>query len=98
MTAPDLCRLASIAIPGHAFVPIDTGRTVSARSTELRVIQHGGQDDFAVVVRGRLTDYQGAGPTIELAHADALACRAEHEPEPEPVAPAGPAVQLPLFG
>jgi len=32
------------------------------------------------VVRGRLTDYQGAGPTIEAAHADALALRAEHEP------------------
>ena len=96
MTAPDLCRLASIAIPGHAFVPIDTGRTVSARSTELRVIQHNGQDDYAVVVRGRLSDYQGAGPTIADAHADALACRAEHELDPAKTTTA--AVQLPLFG
>ena len=96
MTAPDLCRLASIAIPGHAFAPIDTGRTISARSPELRVIQYVGQDDYAVVVRGRLSDYQGAGPTIADAHADALACRAEHEPET--TTPPGPAVQLPLFG
>ena len=97
MTAPDLCRLSSIAIPGHTFAPIDTGRTISARSPELRVIQYVGQDDFAVVVRGRLTDYQGAGPTIEAAHADALACRAEHEFEPAETPAPATAVQLPLF-
>jgi hypothetical protein len=91
MTAPDLCRLASAAFPNLTFTPIDTGRTISARSPELRILQFVGQDDFAVVVRGRLTDYQGAGPTIEAAHADALACRAEHEPTVS--APA----QLPLF-
>ena len=96
MTAPDLCRLASRAFLGHTFAPIDTGRTISARSPELRVIQYVGQDDYAVVVRGRLSDYQGAGDTIEMAHADALACRAEHEFEPAET-PAT-AVQLPLFG
>ena len=96
MTATDLCRLASAAVPGLTFTPIDTGRTVSARSPELRVLQCVGQDDFAVVVRGRLADYQGAGDTIEMAHADALACRAEHEPDT--TTPPGPAVQLPLFG
>ena len=80
MTAPDLCRLASEAFPGVTFTPIDTGRTISARSPELRILQFVGEDDFAAVVRGRLTDYQGAGPTIEAAHADALALRAEHEP------------------
>lgn len=93
MTAPDLCRLASAAFPGVTFTPIDTGRTISARSPELRILQFVGEDDFACVVRGRLTDYQGAGPTIEAAHADALACRAEHEPAPTASAPA----QLPLF-
>jgi hypothetical protein len=82
MTAPDLCRLASEAFPSLTFTPIDTGRTISARSPELRILQFVGQDDFAAVVRGRLTDYQGAGPTIEAAHADALACRAEYEPAP----------------
>ena len=79
MTAPDLCTLASAAFPGLTFTPITTGRTISARSPELRVIQYIGQDDFAVVVRGRLTDYQGAGDTIEAAHRDAVECRAEHE-------------------
>ena len=93
MTAPDLCRLASAAFPNLTFTPIDTGRTISARSPELRIIQFVGQDDFAAVVRGRLTDYQGAGPTIEAAHADALACRAEYEPAPTASAPA----QLPWF-
>jgi hypothetical protein len=95
MTALDLCRLASAAFPNLNFVPIDTGRTISARSPELRILQFTGQDNFAAVVRGRLTDYQGAGPTIEAAHADALACRAEYEPEPAPTVSA-PA-QLPLF-
>jgi len=93
VTATDLCRLASASFPNLTFVPIDTARTISARSPELRFLQLVGQDDFAAVVRGRLTDYQGAGPTIEAAHADALACRAEYEPEPTVSAPA----QLPLF-
>jgi hypothetical protein len=95
MTAPDLCRLAHETFPTLTFTPIDTGRTISARSPELRILQFVGQDDFAAVVRGRLTDYQGAGPTIEAAHADALACRAEHEPEVEPTV-STPA-QLPLL-
>lgn len=85
MTAPDLCALASAAFPGLTFTPVTTGRTVSARSPELRVIQYVGQDDFAVVVRGRLTDFQGAGDTISAAHADALAVKAEYEPPVEPV-------------
>lgn len=95
MTAPDLCRLASAAFPGLTFTPIDTGRTVSARSPGLRILQYIGQDNFAVVVQGRLTDFQGAGDTIEAAHADALAVKAEHEPEAPTL---GPATQLPLFG
>jgi hypothetical protein len=93
MTATDLCRLASAAFPTLTFAPIDTARTISARSPELRFLQFVGQDDFGAVVRGRLTDYQGAGPTIEAAHADALACRAEYEPALTVSAPA----QLPLF-
>ena len=93
MTAPDLCRLASAAFPTLTFVSIDTGRTISARSPELRIRQSIGEEEFAVVVRGRLADYTGTGPTLEAAHADALACRAEYEPAPTVSAPA----QLPLF-
>ena len=96
MTAPDLCHLASIAIPGVTFHPIDFGRgMVSARSHSARVTHRPDVDGYTVTVRGDRFDYQGAGDTIEAAHADALACRAEYEPK---VAPPGPAEQLPLFG
>lgn len=97
MTAPDLCALASIAIPGVTFEPIDFGRGhVRAHSPSVRVACRPGVEGYTVTVRGDCFDYQGAGDTIEAAHRDAVECRAEHEPEP--VAPVGPAVQLPLFG
>ena len=95
MTAPDLCRLASRAFPALTFQPIDIGSASIAQARTLSVHHRPRTGDFSVTVRGETCDYQGTGDTIEAAHADALACRAEHEPEP--VAPTGPAVQLPLF-
>lgn len=80
MTAPDLCRLASIAIPGVHFEPIDFGRGhVRAHSSSVRVTHRPGVDGYTVTVRGNGVDYQGAGDTIEAAHRDAVECRAEHE-------------------
>ena len=96
MTAPDLCRLASRAFPALTFAPIDIGSASIAQSRTLSIHYRPRTDDFSVTIRGDRCDYPGAGDTIEAAHADALACRAEHEHEP--VAPPGPAVQLPLFG
>lgn len=90
MTATDLCALASTAFPGVTFEPIDFGRGhVRAHSPSVRVTLRPNVDGYTVTVRGDRFDYQGAGDTIESAHADALACRAEYEPE---VAPA-PTVQ-----
>ena len=96
MTAPDLCRLASRAFPTLTFAPIDIGSASIAQARSLSVHHRPRTDDFSMTIRGDRCDYQGTGDTIEAAHVDALACRAEHEPEP--VAPTGPAVQLPLFG
>ena len=98
MTAPDLCRLASAAFPGLTFEPIDLGsRTISARSPELRVIHSIDADAFAVALRGDRFDYRSDWhDTIEAAHADALAVKAEYEPEPAKTT--APAEQLPLFG
>lgn len=80
MTAPDLCHLASIAIPGVTFEPIDFGRgMVSARSHSVRVTHRPDVDGYTVTVRGNGVDYQGAGDTIADAHRDALECRDEHE-------------------
>ena len=96
MTAPDLCRLATAAFPRLTFEPIDIGSASIAQSRTLSVHHRPRTDDFSVTIRGDRCDYQGTGDTIEMAHADALACRAEHEPET--TTPPGPAVQLPLFG
>lgn len=94
MTAPDLCRVASIAIPGVTFTPIDFGRGhVRAHSPSVRVTRRRDVEGYTVTVRGNGVDYQGAGDTIADAYADALACRAEYEPAPTVNAPA----QLPLF-
>ena len=80
MTAPDLCHLASIAIPGVTFHPIDFGRgMVSARSHSARVTHRPDVDGYTVTVRGNGADYQGAGDTIADAHRDALECRDQHE-------------------
>ena len=96
MTAPDLCHLASIAIPGVTFHPIDFGRgNVRAQSPSVRVRVRPEVTGYMVTVPGQNADYTGSGDTFEAAHADALACRAEYEPK---VAPPGPAEQLPLFG
>jgi len=96
MTAPDLCRLASAAFPGVTFKPIDIGRACIAQSAEFSIHHRPWMGDFTATVRGQRTDYQsGTFDTIEAAHADALACRAEHEHEPAPTVSA-PA-QLPLF-
>lgn len=90
MTATDLCHLASAAFPGLTFTPIDFGRgLVRAQSPRVGVVYRPDVEGFTVVVRGNGADYQGAGDTIADAHRDALACRAEYEPE---VAPA-PTVQ-----
>ena len=96
MTAPDLCRLASHAFPALTFQPIDIGSASIAQARTLSVHHRPRTDDFSVTVRGETCDYQGAGDTIEMAHADALAVKAEHEPEPAKTTTA--AVQLPLFG
>jgi hypothetical protein len=96
MTAPDLCRLATAAFPGLTFAPIDIGSASIAQARTLSVHHRPRTDDFSVTVRGETCDYQGTGDTIEAAHADALACRAEHEFEPAET-PAT-AAQLPLFG
>lgn len=98
MTAPDLCRLASAAFPKLTFVPIDLGsRTLSARSPELRVIHSIDHHAFAVALRGDRFDYRSDWhDTIEAAHADALAVKAEYEPKFAKTT--APAVQLPLFG
>lgn len=97
MTAPDLCALASAAFPGLTFTPIAIGNACIAQSRTLSVHHRPWMNDYTVTVRGERTDYQsGTFDTIEAAHADAMACRAEYEPEP--AAPTGPAVQLPLFG
>jgi hypothetical protein len=95
MTAPDLCRLASAAFPGRTFHAIDFGGgTVSAASPALRVVCSRFEDMFSVSLRTDAESYRSAWhPTIEAAHADALACRAEYEPAPTVSAPA----QLPLF-
>jgi hypothetical protein len=95
MTAPDLCRLASRAFPSLTFAPIDIGSASIAQARTLSVHHRPRTDDFSVTIRGDRCDYQGTGDTIEAAHADALACRAEHELEPAET-PAT-AVQLPLF-
>lgn len=96
MTAPDLCRLASRAFPALTFEVIDIGAASIVRCRTLSIHFRPRTADYAVTVRGETCDYQGTGDTIEMAHADALACRAEHEPEPAET-PAT-AVQLPLFG
>lgn len=95
MTAADLCHLASIAIPGVAFHPIDFGRgMVSARSHSIRVTHRRDADGYTVTVRGNGVDYQGAGDTIEDAHRDALECRDEYEPPTPPTAPVQGALDL----
>ena len=96
MTAPDLCRLASRAFPSLTFAPIDIGSASISQSRTLSVHHRPRTDDFTVTIRGDRCDYQGTGDTIEMAHADALAVKAEHELEPAET-PAT-AVQLPLFG
>ena len=96
MTAPDLCRLASRAFPALTFEVIDIGAASIVRCRTLSIHFRPRTADYAVTVRGETCDYQGTGDTIEMAHADALACRAEHEFEPAET-PAT-AVQLPLFG
>jgi hypothetical protein len=93
VTAPDLCRLASAAFPNLTFTPMDGVRCVYARASTLYVTHYRDFDRFACVVFGERDNYQGVGNTIEAAHADALACRAEYEPAPTMSAPA----QLPLF-
>jgi hypothetical protein len=99
MTAPDLCRLASAAFPLRSFTGIALerhGRLLAtvAQSSELSVHHNEETDLYSVTVRGSRQDYQsGQFATIEEAHADALACRAEHEPAPTVSAPA----QLPLL-
>lgn len=86
MTAPDLCRLASAAFPGVAFEPIDLGHgRIRAHSPSVRVRYRPEVAGFMVTVPGDKADYTGSGDTIEAAHADALACRAEYEPPVEPV-------------
>jgi hypothetical protein len=95
VTAPDLCRLAFAAFPGVTFKPIDFGGgTVSAASPALRVVCSRFEDMFSISLRTDAESYRSAWHhTIEAAHADALACRAEYEPTPTASAPA----QLPLF-
>lgn len=80
MTAPDLCTLASAAFPGITFEPIDFGRGhVRAQSPSVRVRCRPEVAGFMVTVSGQKADYTGTGNTILDAHADAVACRAEHE-------------------
>ena len=93
MTATDLCRLASAAFPDLTFEPIDFGCGPVAASSAVRVRPSREGTGYYVAVRGERMDYVGSGPTIEAAHADALACRAEYEPAPTVSAPA----QLLLF-
>ena len=86
MTAPDLCRLASAAFPGVTFEPLDLGHgIIRAQSSSVRVRRHPKVVGFMVTVPGGQADYTGTGDTIEAAYADALACRAEHEPAPAPL-------------
>ena len=84
MTAPDLCRLASRAFPSLTFAPIDIGSASIAQSRTLSVHHRPRTGDFSLTIRGDRCDYQGTGDTIEAAHADALAVKAEHEPPVEP--------------
>jgi len=101
MTAPDLCRLASAAFPLRSFTGIALerhGRLLAtvAQSSELSVHHNEETDLYSVTVRGSRQDYQsGQFATIAEAHADALALRAEYEPEVEPTVSAP--VQLPLL-
>ena len=83
MTPAELVHLASAAFPGRTFNLIDVGNGPVATSSAVsvrRLVQ-----EFAVTIRGTRGDYTGLGDTIEAAHADALACRAEYDPPVEPV-------------
>lgn len=90
MTPAELCRLATAAFPLRSFTGIAlerSGRLLAsvAQSPDLSVHHHEAFDVYTVTVRGARTDYQsGQFATIEEAHADALACRAEYEPPGDP--------------
>lgn len=85
MTPTDLCRLATAAFPGLTFTPMAGVCCVYARASTLYVTHYRDFDRFACVVFGELSNYQGVGDTIEAAHRDALAVKAEHEPPVDPV-------------
>lgn len=91
MTPAELVHLATAAFPLRSFTGIAlerSGRLLAsvAQSPDLSVHHHEAFDVYTVTVRGARTDYQsGQFATIEEAHADALACRAEYEPPAEPV-------------